>query len=196
MSGFEALYRSKIDEIISGDLDFENESDIEDAMIELHKAQSELDHFKNLKKRRVSYYDEAIEKSDRRASDIRRVIQQALEKFKKKSLKFPGIGSVSSTKRKGKWNIIDEDMLLSHLEELKLTDGIVEEVRKLNKKELNKVLDQLETNNNTGDSVKREDESTSIIVKFEEGVTPKSDDVPPTVSTKRVSKPVSTEIEI
>ena len=193
MSDFEVIHRSRLDEILAGDAEFEDASELEDALIALEKAKSEIEHFKNLKKRRAAFYDSAIKESDEKYESIREAIQKYMKKSNKKTLKFPGVGTASVRTLKGKWEIEDEDKMLEHLESLDMTDGLVKMERKIDKKQLNKVLEELDTNNNLGKAVKRGEGSCSLTVKFDETLSSRIEAEEPAV-TAPVKKSTSSDV--
>jgi len=193
MSDFEVIHRSRLDEILAGNAEFEDASELEDALIALDKAKNEIEHFKNLKKRRAAFYDSAIKESDEKHESIRTAVQEYMKKSNNKTLKFPGVGTASVRTLKGKWEIEDEDKLLEHIESLDMSEGIVKMERKLDKKQLNKVLEELDTNNNLGDAVKRGEGSSSLTVKFDEALSSRIEAEVP-APTAPVKKSVSTDV--
>ena len=163
---FEAVASERIREVLNGG-DFQDVSELEDALIEIRTTQEEIDHVKALKKRRAAVYDEQIKAAEAKETILREAIERCMKTSKKKTLKYPGVGSVSRRNVKGKWVIEDEDALVKHCEDLGIGDDAYEETIKINKTKMNKVLDELDKNSNLPDGVKREDDRESLTVSVE-----------------------------
>lgn len=171
--GFEAVSSDKIKEVLEGG-DFSDVSELEDALIEIRNSQEEVEHVKALKKRREEHYNAQIKKMEEKETILREAIERCMSSFDKKTLKYPGVGSVSRKTVKGKWNIKDEQALVDYCENLGIGSDAYEEVLKVNKTKMNKVLDELEKNSNVPECAEREDDKDSLAVTIERDKVKKS----------------------
>lgn len=181
---FEAVSSERVREVLQGG-DFQDTSELEDALIEIRNTQDEIEHIKALKKRRTTVYDQQVKSLEERESTLREAVGRCLISNKKKSLKYPGVGSVSRKTIKGKWDIEDETKLVEHCEDLGIGDDAYERIIKVNKTKMNKVLNDLEKNNNIPDCVKKADDKESLAVTVERT---KEEETPS--SPKPAQKPV------
>ena len=163
---FEAIGSEKIREVLRGG-EFSDPSELEDALIEIRNAQQEIEHVKALKKRRAAHYDAQIKEMEQREVTLREAIEKCMTSAGKKTLKYPGVGNLSRRTVKGKWEIEDENALIEHCEELGIGDDAYEQVYKINKTKMNKVLDELEKNNNVPKGVTKGDDRESLTVTIE-----------------------------
>lgn len=170
---FEAVSSEKIKEVLQGG-DFSDISELEDALIEIRNAQEEVEHVKALKKRREEHYNAQIKKMEERERILREAVGRCMSSVDKKTLKYPGVGSISRKTVKGKWNIKDEQALVAHCERLGIGSDAYEEVVKINKTKMNKVLDDLEKNSNVPECAEREDDKESLSVTIEREKTNKA----------------------
>jgi len=96
-----------------------------------------------------------------------------LESSDEKSLSFPGVGKVVTKQPKGKWNISDENSLISYLKE-KLSAGDFEVVvptkPSIAKKELNKILDTWEKSGDIPVCVAREESKISLSITIDKNL--------------------------
>lgn len=163
---FETVGSERIQEVLNGG-DFESLSEIEDALIEIRKHQDEIELAKSLKRRRAAFYDQQIKSAEAKEEMLRAAAERCLKKFNEKTVKYPGVGSVSRRNVKGKWNIEDESSLAEHCSKLGIGDDAYEQVWKINKTKMNKVLEELDKNSNLPEGVKREEDRTSLSVSVE-----------------------------
>lgn len=176
---FEPVGSERIQEVLRGG-DFENLSEIEDALIEIRKHQDTIEFVKSLKRRRASFYDQQIKSAESKEEILRAAAERCLKAFGKKTLKYPGVGSVGTRNVKGKWTIEDDSVLAEHCSNLGIGDDACEQVWKINKTKMNKILDELDKNNNLPEGVERGADRTSLSVSIERE---KIEDI----STKQVS---------
>lgn len=163
---FEAISSEKIREVLQGG-DFETVAELEDALIEIRNVQQEAEHVRALKKRRTAHYDSEIKKMEERETILREAVERFMQNANKKSLKYPGVGSFSRRSVKGKWNIENEDALIAHCEKLGIGSDAYEQVYKINKSKINKILDELNENNNLPEGISKEDDRESLTVTIE-----------------------------
>jgi len=190
---YETLASDKIKEVLAGISQFENTAELEDALLEIQRAEDAIAHVRAIKQRRAAFYDAEIKENQQKIDTLRDAVLDCMDRRGKKSLKFPGLGNANIRNIKGKWNVADEEALVEHLESLNMADEAgVEQTVKINKTKLNKVLNELDQNNNLGDFVEREEDKQSLTVKFE----PKEGEAPEPVAkaTKKV-KTVKKEAE-
>ncbi|MFA5599049.1 MAG: hypothetical protein WDA06_00495 [Phenylobacterium sp.] len=150
----------------------ENECDIEKILSIIDSIDSKLEFFKKLKKNRIESIANEVSKLENNKAKLQEVIKSTLIAIEQKSLTFPGVGKVGLRKVKGKWDILNEDDLLSFLkEELPKDDyeRVVEHKPIIKKTELNNILTELQKRGKVPGCVKREDDRDSLSVSFEDG---------------------------
>jgi len=149
----------------------ESEEEIEDLILAIGGFERDVEFYKRLKKRRVEQIDLEIRKAQFSQERFREIIKLTLKKTGRKSLKFPGVGKVSTRKNKGTWTIDDENGLLDYLKDNLSEEDynhLVKTDIKLVKSNVNKVLDVLERSGEVPEMVKREDDKISISVSVDE----------------------------
>lgn len=171
----------KVEGIINGTEQLQDKYEIENVLLVLQNMTKKIEFLKELKKRRVAAIDEQIQKEESDAEKLEEAIKTCMQRNKDKTLDFPGVGKVQVRSSKGTWTIVDDEGLRDHLQALGKFDEVSETSWKFKKKDLNKLLDQLQENNNTSPFVQREQDKTSLSVSFpkeETAVTPSAPAVP------------------
>lgn len=169
----------KINNILNGTEALTDKYDIEGVLLFMQQSSRKVDFLKELKKRRVASIEEQIAIEEANLEKLEESIKTCLALNKAKSLDFPGVGKVSVRNTKGTWTIVDENGLRSHLESLGKFDEVVEESWRFKKKDLNKLLDELQQNNNTSSFVSKEDDKTSLSISFPKEEVVQSAPLPP-----------------
>lgn len=122
-----------------------------DSSVEIDNVLSEIaflmrkkQHLKELKKHRIGVIDQQVDKIDQKIEEYRDVALQTMIQHAPddKTLHFPGVGKITRKKPARKWVIEDETMMLNWLDSLGVRDKVVEIREKVNKKNLDKVLDK------------------------------------------------------
>ena len=175
---------NKLNGILNGTEELSDKYEIEGVLTALQQKAKKIEFLKELKKRRNAIIDEQITSEETTIEVLENAIKSCMAKTKDKSLDFPGVGKVGVRSVKGTWTILDEVSLRDHLRTLGKDSEVVEESWKFKKKDLNKVLDELERNNNTSKFVVKEPDKVSLTTSF-----PKEDNVPKDV-VKDVSRAV------
>jgi len=171
----------KVEGIINGTEQLQDKYEIENVLLVLQNMAKKIEFLKELKKRRVAAIDEQIQKEESDAEKLEEAVKTCMQRNKDKTLDFPGVGKVQVRSSKGTWTIVDDEGLRDHLQALGKFDEVSETSWKFKKKDLNKLLDQLQENNNTSPFVQREQDRTSLSVSFpkeEAVVTPSAPAVP------------------
>ena len=171
----------KVEGIINGTEQLQDKYEIENVLLVLQNMTKKIEFLKELKKRRVAAIDEQIQKEESDAEKLEEAIKTCMQRNKDKTLDFPGVGKVQVRSSKGTWTIVDDEGLRDHLQALGKFDEVSETSWKFKKKDLNKLLDQLQENNNTSPFVQREQDKTSLSVSFpkeETAVAPSAPAVP------------------
>jgi len=166
------LNGDKIAKIISEETitPLSSELEIEDFILVLKQTETKIDFLKRLKKDRVTTIDKEIVKFNSRKDILRSVILETLKDKEIKSLDFPGVGRVSQSVKKGKWNIEDQESLMKELRERlseQELDKVVATVAKIKKKEVDKLFNQWEKSGVVPSCVLREDSETSLSVTID-----------------------------
>ena len=156
----------KVEGIINGTEQLQDKYEIENVLLVLQNMAKKIEFLKELKKRRVAAIDEQIQKEESDAEKLEDAIKTCMQRNKDKTLDFPGVGKVQVRSSKGTWTIVDDEGLRDHLQALGKFDEVSETSWKFKKKDLNKLLDQLQENNNTSPFVQREQDKTSLSVSF------------------------------
>lgn len=162
--GYENTYEALREGVVRP---LEEANDLEAAVAMVAHNRKLIDDLKDLKKKRVKSIDEAIARAEGQNSFLDQIIIQTLDKDGESTVRFPGVGKVSKRIKKGKWIVEDEESLLDYLSEEEEYDKIVTQVPKVDKKELNKLLDIKEKVDALPECVKREDPETSLTFTFE-----------------------------
>lgn len=162
---------------------------LESVLATIKKANDDISYFKALKKKRIEAIDEEVAKLENRVEFLKTVAINTLNSHNEKSVKFPGLGSVSKRKKSGGWVIIDEDKLVEFLNN-EGESGIVEMKPKIKKNELNKLLNTLDKVNKIPDCVEKGEDKESLTFIFDKEADTDSaipyDDIP--LPKKNVSK--------
>lgn len=140
---------------------------VEAALAIVRNAKEQVDDLKVLKKKRTAAIDSRVDQLEKQIEFLSEVIISTLNNAKEKTVRFPGVGKVSKRINKGKWIINDEDGILKVLKKEKEYDNIVSTSTKVDKKELNKLLDVWEKVDKIPGSVKREDDEERLTFSFE-----------------------------
>jgi hypothetical protein len=156
----------KIDNLLKGTEELTDKFDIETVLLAIQDMNKKIEFLKELKKRRTQSIDEQVASITTNIEILENSIANCMNLHKEKTLDFPGIGKVQVRKAKGSWQISDENALYSYLTLNNMDVGIIENVSKINKKELNKLLNKLEENNNIPKCVFKEADSQSLSVSF------------------------------
>jgi len=164
----------KINGILQGTEELTDKYEVEGVLLALQQMNRKVEFLKELKRRRVSSIDAQIQAEEASMATLEDAIKACMKRNKEKTLDFPGVGKVGVRETKGTWTIIDEEGLRRHLESLGKFNEVSEESWKFKKKDLNKLLDELQQNNNTSTFVEKEPAKTSLSVSFpkEESVAP------------------------
>lgn len=157
----------KIEDILKGIRQLEDKFEIEDVLIAMQSYAKKQEFLKELKRKRIEAIDQQLDEIDRNISILQNAITQCMNESNEKTLDFPGIAKISVRKTKGTWNILNQDALFDFLKAHKMEHGLIESTWKFKKKELNKLLDELQTNNNVPDSVMREENKQSLSVSYD-----------------------------
>lgn len=160
----------RVAQVAAGEAQISETVEIEDALIMIKAAERKIDHLKALKQKRVSSIDEQMTKEETRILNLRTAIQACMQARGEKNLDFPDVGKCTISKKKGAWSITDELTLEQELQKRGLLDSVSELARKMHKKDLNKLLDELEKNLNVPAGVIREENGISISIRFSDEV--------------------------
>lgn len=147
--------------------------EIEDLIVAIDSLDKRESFYKSLKKKRTQAIDTEIEKIEKRRERLKEVIKTTLKENKQKSLNFPGIGRVSFREVKGSWNVIDEEAVVEQLSSILDPNDFKEVVKtesKIVKKNLNKVLESLESKNVSLNGVEKEPARSSVTVSINDGL--------------------------
>ena len=144
---------------------------IESALELVKKYQEQVEDLKNFKKQKIQVISQEIESVEGKISFIRSIVAETLKSANKKSVKFPGLGKVSHSVRKGAWNISDEESLAKILKEEGETECYENKVV-LKKTPLYKLLDIWIDIGKIPDGVaERGNERDSVTITFDKPVT-------------------------
>lgn len=155
-----------IDAIIKGQAELNDKFQIEDVLLAMRNYSKKLEFLKELKRRRVESIDNEVQTIEQNMAILQEAIMKCMNSHSEKSLDFPGVAKVSVRKTKGTWQINDEHALRVFLESNNIDDNLIENTWKFKKKELNKVLDDLQINNNVPSCVSREDTKQSVSISY------------------------------
>jgi hypothetical protein len=158
----------KINDIINGSYLLEDKFEIEGVLSAMRNIENKIAFLKELKKRRAAAIDVQIESQSETLDKLKEAVKGCMQKNKEKTLDFPGVGKVQVRETKGTWSILDKDALRKDLEKIDKFASVSEESWDFNKKDLNKLLDELRKNNNVPASVKQEDSRISLSVSYPE----------------------------
>jgi len=139
---------------------------IEDVAMYILKINKDIDFYKVYKKKKNDAVDDKINKLEGKIDFLKQVILKTLEKDKRRNINFPGSCQVKTRKQPHKWVIKDEKSFIDLLKEEKEFDNVAEEVKlnKVNKKEVNNLLDDWKKSNKIPDYVECEEKPLSITI--------------------------------
>ena len=140
---------------------------IEAALEIIRKSEDKIVEYKELKKKRALVIEQEIENLTGRVAFLKSVIFETLKAAKQKSVSFPGVGKVSSRKKKGNWVIKDEAALIQYLKDEGEYTTIVKQEETVQKGELNKLLEVWDKVGKVPTAVEREPESGGVSISFE-----------------------------
>lgn len=175
-------------ELLVNQRQIENIVEIEDAINYIKKKEESIAFYHDLKKQRAAEIEKAIKSDELKVDTIKEHIKTYMKSNDKKSMTFPGVGSLSLKKRQGTWKVNDEDALKEQLKEQGMLEEVIIREEKINKTKLNSLLTRFEKNNNVPTSVEREVESENVSITFKES--DKDNDL---ASEQPVSKPLTVE---
>ena len=162
----------KIADILSGDSvkPLESTYEIEDLLSAIKGMRDKLEFLDKLKKARSQAINAEISKISDQSHILEETVRLTLEDNNKKSLNFPGIGKVTSTERKGKWVISDQEQFVKDLEDNDAAayDKVVSKEDLVNKKEANAIFDIWEEVGKIPSYVKRDPSTKSTKFSFDE----------------------------
>ena len=124
--------------------------EIDDMLLSIASIEEQIAHYENLKKHRTQVLDKEIDALEEQRQFYRSSILALMATHNEKTLNFPGVGKVSRKAATSKWIIDNEEMLVTFLQDVLDEDTykkVVVQAPKIVKKELNKVLDNLEAAN-------------------------------------------------
>lgn len=158
--------RNRIEEVLSGNSEIEESEQIEDALIIIQAAQKKVEFLKKLKQKRINPIQKEISIQEERVEKLKEAITKCMIKNKEKTLDFPDLAKITIKKSKGTWIIDDESNLVKHLKSLNKFEEVGEEVVQFQKMKLNKVLDDLEKNNNVSNLAHRDETKDSLSISY------------------------------
>jgi copper chaperone CopZ len=149
----------------------DSEMEIEDCIGYISEINKRLEFLKRLKEKRMQEIEKQFSSLETRRDLLKTTIFNTLKQHGHKSLNFPGVGKVAIKKTPDKWEIIDENKLIEVLTE-KLKDEECEMVikRKIQKSELNKILDVWEPQNKIPNCVKKEEGIEGVSVTVDKSI--------------------------
>jgi len=156
----------KLNGLLNGTEVLSDKYEIEHVIAAMQQMERKVEFLKELKRRRVALIDEQIAAEQSNLDKLEESIKHCMAVNKSKSLDFPGIGKVALRNTRGTWTVNDENGLKSHLESLGKSDEVIEESWRFKKKDLNKLLDELQANNNTSAFVTKEPDRVSLSVSY------------------------------
>lgn len=160
----------RMDDVIAGRDEIQSFEQIEDAVLVIKAAQRKIEQMKKLKQHRIASIEREINNQDTKVDALKKAIMKYMSDNKEKTLDFPDLAKVSLRKTKGTWTIDNEESLIDHLKSLNKFEEVGETFVKLNKSKLNKLLNELEANNNTSKSVHRESDKDSVAISYYEAL--------------------------
>lgn len=168
----------KLNGLLNGTEVLTDKYEIEQVLIAMQQMERKVEFLKELKRRRVALIDEQISAEQSNIGKLEESVKSCMALNKSKSLDFPGVGKAALRNTKGTWTINDEEGLKAHLESLGKFDEVAEESWRFKKKDLNKLLDELQANNNASSFVTKEPDRVSLSVSYpKEEVAPVSNPV-------------------
>lgn len=149
--------------------------EIDELLVNIAAIDAQIEHYEALKKHRNSVIDAEIDKLEGNKAQYREAIQQFMASNGEKTLNYPGVGKVTRKAGTRKWIVKDEDALISYLKanpglSPQLLAKVVVTEEKVVKKELNKILDDLNAHNALQtDTVELEASKESLSISFDKG---------------------------
>jgi phage host-nuclease inhibitor protein Gam len=144
--------------------------DTEQIVKAIRRCDEEIAFLKKLKANRVRPIDEKIEKLSRNQDKLKYFALDLMDKYfpNKNTVDFPGIAKITKRKKKGKWEIVDEDALVGFLKESGC-ESAIKTKESIDKKELPKVLANILKDKSEDDIVGAEfvepERDVSLVVK-------------------------------
>lgn len=187
----------KLNGLLNGTEVLTDKYEIEQVLSAMQQMERKVEFLKELKRRRVALIDEQISAEQSNIDKLEESVKSCMALNKSKSLDFPGVGKVALRNTKGTWTVNDEEGLKTHLESLGKFDEVAEESWRFKKKDLNKLLDELQANNNASTFVTKEPDRVSLSVSYpKEEVAPVANPVPATPSAPSPASADYDKIEI
>ena len=150
--------------------------DIEAIVYVVKDLSKQIDSLKELKKKRATAVDNAIEKITTRIDFLKSIVFATLKKHKEKKVRFPGVGYVSQRKQRVSYEISDEQKLLEVLQKENEYENIVEEVsgHNIKKHELNKLLGMWSKIDKLPDCVSEQKSDPTVTMTFDDEISDSS----------------------
>lgn len=143
----------------------ENDADIEQVLLLLKHFEDDIEFLKNLKKKRVELIDQKMSSMSESRQNLRQFLINFLSQSKKKTYDVPDLAKIRyRAPSKGSWEVLDQEKLLEHLNELGVKEDCTE--IKIKKSQLNPILDNLEKANNLTDAVQRNEATPNITISY------------------------------
>ena len=146
--------------------------EIESIVFAIKEIQKQIESHKILKNKRILAIDSEVNRLNSKIDFLKSIISSTLKQHNQKSLKLPGVGSVSQRKPKSSYEIIDQDALFELLKKENEYDNIVEvKIDNVVKKhDLNKLLSIWSNIDKLPKCVKEEKDTDSITLKFDDEI--------------------------
>lgn len=181
--------------VLTGESKIQNKVEIEDVLLEIRRIEREAEFLKDLKKHRVAPIDRRIKESEQAVEVLRTAILACMQEKNESKLDFPDVAKISTRKQSGGFEIADQAQVESHLKGLGIIDSVAEPIWKFDKRKLNKVLTELQENNNLPQGVTTTDPYTAISISFQETADDKSKERERAQEAARWNKPVAKQNE-
>ena len=140
--------------------------EIENILILLKEINDKIQFYKDLKKFRTDSINDKISDYNERSSRLRQLIMNTLSNFDEKNLDFPGIGKVGRRRGSNSWVVDDEKSLLEFFEKEGRKREITEIKEVINKREVNKLVEQYNAQNVSVPGITKRPAEESLTVSF------------------------------
>lgn len=143
----------------------------ENIATDIKRMEDKIDFYKGLKKKRAAEIDAAIGVLENKIEFYKTIITKTLQKWKEKTVNFPGVCKISCRKSPPTWTITEEEEFIKIVTEEGEKDKVLEEIPaqiKIIKKEVNKLLGDWEKAGKIPPCVIKEEKDMSVSITFYE----------------------------
>jgi hypothetical protein len=151
---------------------------VESVVAQIQTIDNKINEIKEYKRKKLEAIEISINTLEFRRNFCIKLILNTLNQFKQKSISFPGLANIHKKKESYKWVVKDEDETVLFLQQFPENNKALENVPKINKRNLNSFLDTYEKNNSVPECILKEKTEETVVISFLNKENKKVEDLP------------------